>query len=79
MNTPVWQSLEMYDAWGRPLHRPATDDVATTKSAPTSRNGFPAERKRVTEYLVFEKRMWYDGPWAIREQLWEAPGKVAAV
>lgn len=39
----------------------------------------PAERRRVTEYLVFEKRMWYDGPWVIREQLWEAPGKEAAI
>lgn len=33
----------------------------------------------MTEYLVFEKRMWYDGPWVIREQLWEAPGKEAAI
>jgi protein MBA1 len=73
MNIPVLQSLEMYDVWGRPLHHPVT----ATKSASMSNR--PAERKRVTEYLVFEKRMWYDGPWVIREQIWEAPGKVAAV
>ena len=73
------QSLEMYDMWGRPVHRPATGD-ALGKPTPTSGYGnCPAERKRVTEYLVFEKRMWYDGPWAIREQLWETPGKEAAV
>ena len=73
------QSLEMYDMWGRPVHRPATGD-ALGKPTPASGYGnCPAERKRVTEYLVFEKRMWYDGPWAVREQLWETPGKEAAV
>ena len=72
LNTSV-QSLEMYDTWGRAVHRPA-GGVAQSIS------GFgncPAEKKRVTEYLVFEKRMWYDGPWIIREQLWEAPGRVS--
>jgi len=27
------------------------------------------ESKRVVEHLVFEKRMWYDTPWLIKEQL----------
>ncbi len=27
------------------------------------------EPKRIVEYLLFEKRMWYDTPWAIKEQL----------
>ncbi|KAF8493619.1 hypothetical protein JB92DRAFT_2998348 [Gautieria morchelliformis] len=27
--------------------------------------------KRVLEYLVLEKRMWYDEPWVVRDQLWE--------
>jgi len=27
------------------------------------------EPKRVVEYLLFEKRMWYDTPWVIKEQL----------
>jgi protein MBA1 len=27
------------------------------------------EPKRVVEHLVFEKRMWYDTPWIIKEQL----------
>ena len=34
-----------------------------------------ADVKRVTEYLVFEKRMWYDTPWVIREQMFEGVGK----
>lgn len=35
----------------------------------------PAEKRRVIEYLVLEKRMWYDGPWTFRDQLWEKAGK----
>jgi protein MBA1 len=35
----------------------------------------PAEKKRVVQYLVLEKRMWYDGPWLIREQIWESAPK----
>jgi protein MBA1 len=27
------------------------------------------------EYLVLEKRMWYEGPWVIREQIYETVGK----
>jgi protein MBA1 len=27
------------------------------------------EPKRIVEYLLFEKRMWYDTPWIIKEQL----------
>ena len=30
--------------------------------------------RRVTEYLVFEKRMWYDAPWKIRQQMFEGSG-----
>jgi mitochondrial protein MBA1 len=26
------------------------------------------EPKRIVEYLLFEKRMWYDTPWVIKEQ-----------
>ncbi|KAI0676359.1 hypothetical protein C8Q78DRAFT_996945 [Trametes maxima] len=29
------------------------------------------EPKTVTEYLVFQKRMWYDSPWVIRDRLYE--------
>ena len=30
--------------------------------------------RRVTEYLVLEKRMWYDMPWKIKEQMFERSG-----
>lgn len=59
------QSLEIYDKRGKALHKPAD-------SEPNFGPGtFPAERRRVTEYLVIEKRMWYDGPWVFREQVYE--------
>ena len=29
------------------------------------------EPKPVVEYLVFQKRMWYDSPWVIRNRLYE--------
>jgi len=28
------------------------------------------EPKRIVEYLLFEKRMWYDTPWMVKEQLY---------
>lgn len=37
----------------------------------------PAEAsipRRVTEYLVLEKRMWYDVPWKIKQQMFERSG-----
>lgn len=30
--------------------------------------------RRVSEYLVLEKRMWYDAPWKIRQQMFERSG-----
>jgi hypothetical protein len=30
----------------------------------------PAARKRVTEYLILERRMWIPGVWQFREQTW---------
>jgi len=46
-----------------------------SQTGKSGRGNVAAERKRVTEYLVLEKRMWYDGPWTFREQLWEVPGR----
>ncbi|KAL9710280.1 hypothetical protein Ac2012v2_006576 [Leucoagaricus gongylophorus] len=58
------QSLEIYDRGGNPLHEPAESSVRE--------NGrVPAKTRHVMQYLVFEKRMWYDGPWVIREQIWD--------
>jgi len=59
-----FQSLEIYDRGGNPLHEPAEGSVCV--------NGrVPAKTRHVVQYLVFEKRMWYDGPWVIREQIWD--------
>jgi len=58
------QSLEIYSQQGQALHIPAS---AAQRS---SDQRLPAQRKRVTEYLVMEKRMWIQGPWVFREQLW---------
>ncbi|KAF6745442.1 hypothetical protein DFP72DRAFT_926258 [Ephemerocybe angulata] len=60
------QSLEIYGARGEPLHEVA--EGATKRADGT----VAAKPKRVTEYLVMEKRMWYDTPWVFREQKWEA-------
>ncbi|KAF6745364.1 hypothetical protein DFP72DRAFT_925997 [Ephemerocybe angulata] len=60
------QSLEIYGARGEPLHEVA--EGASKRADGT----IPAKPKRVTEYLVMEKRMWYDTPWVFREQKWEA-------
>ncbi|KAG6861321.1 hypothetical protein C0995_001640 [Termitomyces sp. Mi166 len=64
------QSLEIYTHSGVPLHTRAEKRVKGSSSA---------EPARVTEYFVFEKKMWYDGPWIMKEQMWEAPGRKAAV
>ncbi|KAL0960119.1 hypothetical protein HGRIS_011761 [Hohenbuehelia grisea] len=69
------QSIEIYDSRGKALHtpHPRLDQSKMTKL------NVPAESHRVTEYLVLEKRMWLDGPWMIRDQLWPRAGKKAIV
>jgi protein MBA1 len=62
----------MYDAKGNALHKPANGlppqwDIDANKPEPWR---VPAERRRVTEYLVLEKRMWTQNPWQFREQMW---------
>ncbi|TFK38102.1 hypothetical protein BDQ12DRAFT_121149 [Crucibulum laeve] len=66
------QSLEMYNKNGRPMHVPR-------EGAKKDHNGhIAAEPKRVTEYMVVEKRMWYDGSWVIREQMWPPRNAVSS-
>lgn len=65
------QSLEIYDRKGHPLHAHKPEDDHGKKTW----LNVPAEKRRVIEYLVLEKRMWYDGPWTFRDQLWEKAGK----
>ncbi|KAH9478346.1 hypothetical protein JR316_0008800 [Psilocybe cubensis] len=65
------QSLEIYDARGNPLHTVVTNpDRMIDSEQPKESWRVPAPRKRVTEYLVLEKKMWHQGPWQFREQLW---------
>ncbi|KAF5356965.1 hypothetical protein D9756_006580 [Leucocoprinus leucothites] len=68
------QGLEIYDRKGNALHTPAKGYISdgTTSSGPV-----PAEKQHVVQYFVFEKRMWYDGPWVIREQIWDVAPKKA--
>jgi len=61
------QSLEIYDHHGKALHKPAAETAAN--------GAVPAEKQHVVQYLVLEKRMWYDGPWLVRDQIWEATPK----
>ncbi|PPQ96127.1 hypothetical protein CVT26_004762 [Gymnopilus dilepis] len=67
------QSLEMYSERGTPLHKyDLTAERITDDRKPLESWRVPAVRKRVTEYLVLEKRMWIAGPWQFREQMWPA-------
>ena len=69
----------MYTVRGAPLHTPATPPSASSTSsadagaAPQDPNEpwrVPAQRRRVTEYLVLEKKGWAVSPWQFREQMW---------
>ncbi|KAJ3782646.1 hypothetical protein GGU10DRAFT_74935 [Lentinula aff. detonsa] len=62
------QSLEIYDAQGNALHTP--EPGASKKGSRV-----PAKKYRLTEYYVFEKRMYYNTPWQIKERLYPKPGK----
>ena len=55
---------------GNPLYVNALARFETVQSL--TRRGVPStvEPKRIVEYLLFEKRMWYDTPWVIKEQLY---------
>ena len=68
----------MYTARGAPLHTPATahsvdSPVSSTSATPQDPSEpwrVPAQRRRVTEYLVLEKKGWAVSPWQFREQMW---------
>ncbi|CAA7264349.1 unnamed protein product [Cyclocybe aegerita] len=68
------QSLEIYSDRGVALHTPAPEPNYMVDSAEKLENWrVPAVRRRVTEYLVLEKRGWVLGPWVFREQIWPTP------
>ena len=69
----------MYTARGAPLHAPATSPTTDSTSSadagappqdPSEPWRVPAQRRRVTEYLVLEKKGWAVSPWQFREQMW---------
>ncbi|KAF9521510.1 hypothetical protein CPB83DRAFT_865482 [Crepidotus variabilis] len=76
------QSLEIYSARGQALHPPAPKDqpyAIADADKKLEKWRVPAERRRVTEYLVMEKKMWVQGPWSFREQMWPSSSEAAAV
>ena len=64
------QSLEIYDSRGNALHTPAELPYLVDSDKCIESWRVPAARKRVTEYLILEKRMWIPGVWQFREQVW---------
>ncbi|KAJ7740021.1 hypothetical protein DFH07DRAFT_751928, partial [Mycena maculata] len=73
------QSVEIYDAQGRALHTPASPavDPARGKTQPAR---VPAQRTRITEYLVIDKAMYLpDASWRFRARLVPEPGRTVAV
>ncbi|KAJ6627876.1 hypothetical protein B0H10DRAFT_1992438 [Mycena sp. CBHHK59/15] len=74
------QSVEIYDEQGRALHAPYL--TADPQPARTGRalHAVPAERKRVTEYLVLDKAMYQvNAEWKFRAQFLPTSGRTIAV
>ncbi|KAL1743516.1 hypothetical protein HDZ31DRAFT_64938 [Schizophyllum fasciatum] len=72
-----WQSIESYDKHGRPLHLTEAQKKEYGSIQPGRR--YPAIPRRVTEYLVFERKNWQDAPWAVREEAYVGKGAIAKV
>ncbi|KAI0000205.1 hypothetical protein BJV74DRAFT_766883 [Russula compacta] len=54
---------------GNPLYLNVLARFETVQSLARRGVGSTVEPKRIVEHLLFEKRMWYDTPWVIKEQL----------
>lgn len=54
---------------GNPLYVNVLARFETIQSLTRRGVASTTEPKRVVEHLLFEKRMWYDTPWVIKEQL----------
>ena len=54
---------------GNPLYVNVLARFDTTQALTRRGVASTVEPKRIVEYLLFEKRMWYDTPWVIKEQL----------
>ncbi|KAI9438619.1 hypothetical protein H4582DRAFT_1814447 [Lactarius indigo] len=55
---------------GNPLYVNVLARFETVQSLTRRGVASSTEPKRVVEHLLFEKRMWYDTPWVIKEQLY---------
>lgn len=53
---------------GNPLYVNVLARFETVQSLTRRGVASTLEPKRITEYLLFEKRMWYDTPWVLKEQ-----------
>lgn len=54
---------------GNPLYVNVIARFETVQSLTRRGIASTVEPKRIVEHLLFEKRMWYDTPWVIKEQL----------
>ena len=59
-----------YIRYGNPLYVNVLARFETIQSLTRRGVASTTEPKRVVEYLVFEKRMWYNTPWIVKEQLY---------
>jgi len=55
---------------GNPLYVNVLARFETVQSLTRRGVASTTEPKRVVEHLLFEKRMWYDTPWIVKEQLY---------
>ena len=55
---------------GNPLYVNVLARFETIQSLTRRGVASTVEPKRIVEHLLFEKRMWYDTPWIIKEQLY---------
>ncbi|KIK54201.1 hypothetical protein GYMLUDRAFT_49003 [Collybiopsis luxurians FD-317 M1] len=85
------QSLEIYNPQGKALHtppspssslsqtQPSTQPSTSTSQSPSpipSSKRTPAEKHRLTEYYIFEKKMYMNTPWQVKERLYPRAGRV---
>ncbi|KAJ7108554.1 hypothetical protein C8R44DRAFT_884622 [Mycena epipterygia] len=74
------QSLEIYDKQGRALHTPAPTAEPQPARLSKTLHIVPAERKRVTEYLVLDKAYYEpNAEWQFRARFVPTPGRTVAI
>ena len=61
------------------VHAPISLLLRTRTDFTFTGRRYPAIPRRVTEYLVFERKNWQDAPWTVREEAWVGKGAIAKV